>query len=266
MARLVTEHKPIQIISRLALVLPLARGGCALALLAALLNASCSARQETKPDASLKIQIPSVSTLQATTKPALSGYEKIGAQTVVYDWSRACFIANVRGQGIADTVESSCDIAVGAFSGSVAPGESLSLNIARGVSRRLEIFAYFRATSAEACPALQKGFGSLRRTQVVRVGEVPNFNVDKDSVEVEVNLTMPAQSINLLTQYTLPASCQPPVSRTPPATAYRGSLQSAAGVIKGGGMAIVGTVSDLKSEVKLTGGGFKMRLSRSPQE
>ena len=200
------------------------------------------------------IVFPSEAQLNKVSTKSVSAF----AQT--YDFARACFAVSVTGAGIPFTVSSAtCDVPVGVFQGFVPPGGSVSMEIPNGTARRLEVIAYARATSGEACPT-GTSLKGLNVTRLARVGVIDSFDALEPDVVVEVQLKVPSQ--NLAEQNNLPQSCR--VNSLTPLLAST-AITSGHAVQTGGGFKLVGAVSGLKNEVKLTGGNYRLQMSRRIQ-
>jgi hypothetical protein len=154
-----------------------------------------------------------------------------------------------------------CDLPIGVFSGSVAPGGSVNILVAKGQARKLEIFTYLRTASSEACPALTGGFQDLNRDKIVRVGQVASFDVVDDQTDVSVNVTAPQVGESLITQYSLPSSCHGPVQAPSPGSRSAGFGLGHAQLTSPSGYKI-----DLKATAlpgkELTGAGYTIRFDK----
>ena len=207
----------------------------------------------------LRVQFPPAPTLSAQGGPTT----KIAAQGLTdFTWSKVCFTLNVTAVDLKKPIAGLCDVTTGVFSGSVPAGGELTLDVPRGSARKLEVFAYLRNSSSDPCPTLKDGFQGLDRTRIVRVGLVPSFDVNEPIVTLAVDVTAPVlPADNLIAQYQLPSSCRP-VS-VPSGGAARVALGSAQQ--SGGRFKVTTTVAAQKNELELSGGKFKVHLSRRPE-
>lgn len=148
---------------------------------------------------------------------------RVGALS--YDWTRACFAANVTAGDIPSTADASCEVKRGVFAGMVPPNGELSLMVKQGTGRRLELFVFQRSDPNQPCPTLTSGFGSLRRDRIARVGVVESFDVSGNETNVSVTVTAPAAGVSVLTQYGMStATCLASSER-----AYGGRVLAGAG-------------------------------------
>lgn len=219
-----------------------------LGVLCCMALAGCGPIFPSSEKSTVSIHFPQANQIVSSKTGAMSGF----------DWNRVCFIVNVTASDLNKPSQATCDVPIGIFRGSVAPGEGISLEVPKGNSRKLEIFTYMRASSTAECPRLVDGFESLDRTKIVRVGEVSSFDTQVPEVTLEVSLSVPASGASIISQYQLPASCD---KRPPPGG---GASRIANGHIRqqGGSFKVEGSVSGRSNEVMLNGSNFKMRLSR----
>jgi hypothetical protein len=199
-------------------------------------------------------------TIQFPKPPSGSSSQKLGGGSTP-SWAEACFIANISGDGIPAQKSNNCEIETAIFAGSVAAGGALTLEVPRGENRKLEVFAYFRANSNDPCPTLTGGFGSLDRTQVARIGTNPNFSTNANEVTVPVTVSLPTAGVDLLTQYSLPATCVAsanPKPGSPNLSVGGGRLTSAAFVVQG-------RLNSSQKEVQLSSSPFKVHLTEQGQ-
>jgi hypothetical protein len=159
----------------------------------ALVMSSCSMKD--KGDSRVILNLPSASALSS----------RVGAFS--YSWDRACFAMNITAPDINSPEDATCEVHRGIFAGTAAPNSELSASVPRGDLRKLELFAYFRNSSAEPCPALNGGFGTLDRKKIVRVGVVESFEVANSEVNLTVNVSLPATGTSVVSQYSMPNSC-----------------------------------------------------------
>lgn len=201
----------------------------------------------------MTIRFPSVAELRGQS-------EKVQALGT-YDFTKACFAVNVTGGTVQPSpISSKCEVSVGAFQGFVAPGSSISMSVPNGSAYKLEVYAFARTSSADPCPMPAKGMSGLDLTRVATVGTVPSF--DALQPEVALNVEISAPKSNLAIDRGLAGSCFSSGSRQILANA---AIAPGRAVQTGGGFKLIGVVSGTKNEVKLTGGGFAMQLSRRPQ-
>lgn len=177
-----------------------------------------------------------------------------------YDFSRACFSANIAGPGINQISADSCAIPLGVFTGFVVPGAKTSLSVPQGVARRLDIFSYLRSNASDPCPNTKNGFQGLDLSKIVRIGQVQSFDTLLPEVSVNVDVYTPADGINVLTQYSLPAACAP--KSLPPGSS---NILAGRAKISGGNFMVIGAISGQQNEISLQNGQYKIRLSRRVQ-
>lgn len=215
----------------------------------ALVMSSCSMKQE--GPSRLTIQVPSVSALNSSQK----------ISSLSYAWANACFMVSVKGEGIETTTPNACSIETGRFSGSVAPGGVLSIEVPKGAGRSLDLFVFFKSGTG-ACPTATS-LAAFNASSTVRVAQVASFDTFASETNLNVTVSLPNSSENLITQYSLPSTCK--ANSFVPGT---GSSAIVAGhaIQSGGSFKAQTTVSGRQSEKALTGGGFVMKLTRRPNE
>jgi hypothetical protein len=217
---------------------------------------SCSNHSAQQNTSSFTIQFPNAK----DTSAHATGHNSALA-SAVYAFSPACFAINVTASDIANQKQNTCDVPIGIFQGFVAPGATVTVTVPQGHSRKLEIFAYLRTSSADACPSGQSDLGGLDRTRLVRVNDPVTFDAMSASVDVTVNLNNPGNSQNLISQYSLPKSCVPPTAPNLPAAA----VSAGQAALSGGNYTMTATVSGKQNEVVLHGGAYRLQLSRTAQ-
>jgi hypothetical protein len=173
-----------------------------------------------------------------------------------FDFSRACFAANITGNGIQNLPPTTCDVPTGVHSDFVAPGSSVSLSVPKGTARRLEIFSYLKNNASDPCPNSKNGFQGLDLTKIARIGQVNSFDVAASVENVSVEVMAPLNGVNAITQYALPLSCLPKTN-VPSALIMAGR-----GKIAGGNFIVIGALGGQKNEVVLQNSQFKVQLSR----
>lgn len=160
-----------------------------------------SCQRQAEDTASLKIQLPSASSFQK----GVSAFSQISPTLV-------CYVVNVTGPGIVDSTKS-CDIKRGIFAGSAAPGTELSVTVPSGANRNVEIYGVLRASSSDPCPTVQTGWPySLDR--VYFLGRVTGIDVRPPTTTVNMTITLPDPSQNILTQFSMPGSCSAATAAT----------------------------------------------------
>ena len=217
-----------------------------------LLASSCGMTAASK-DSKLSIQFPTVASLNA-----MPGSNKISAQG--YAWANACFIVSVTGPGIS-THKSTCEVENGTFRGSIPPGGSVELDVPRGPARKLDLFAYFRASPTDLCPTASR-LAAFDVSKTVRIGQVAAFDLFTAAVTVNAKVTLPNSTDNLLTQYSLPKTCLTTATIGPGSSAIVAGRAVQTGA--GGTIKVVSVVSDRYSEKLLSGAGgsIKVKLTR----
>ena len=205
-------------------------------------------------------------TSQSSTSAHLSvsfpqaAIQAASSSSSTYDFSRACFAINVTSSDIPSAKKNSCDVSRGIFQGFVAPGGSVTLTVPKGSARKLEVFSYLRASAAASCQSLVD-FGSFAPNKITRVGLVPTFDTQTDNVTLDVTLTAPATSDNLVTQYSLASTCSVgDAQQASSAAITSGHVHST-----GGKLVIEASISGQKNNVHLSGGALQIQLSRSSQ-
>jgi len=202
----------------------------------------------------MTIRFPSAAELRSQTN------DKAQASSA-YDFTKACFAVNVIGGSVPPSVISSqCEVPVGVFQGFVPPGSAVSMSVPNGSGYKLEVYAFSRTSSADPCPAPAKGLSGVDLTRVATVGTVASF--DALQPEVRLNVDISAPTSNLAVDRGLPGHC---FSSGRTQILASAAITSGRAVQKGGSYKLIGVISGTKNEVKLTGGGYTMQLSRRPQ-
>lgn len=218
-------------------------------ILFGILASSCSMKDK-GAESRVVLNIPSSKTLSS----------RVGALS--YAWEKACFAINITAPDITSPADSSCEVHRGVFAGMVAPNSTLSAYVSRGGGRKLELFAYLRSASTDACPQLAGGFGGLDRKKIVRVGLVESFDVDSDEVNLTVNVSEPAATDSVYSQYSMPAVCV--ANATTPNSAGGRLVAGASQSSSAGSFTIRQRLSFKPEEAPLTSaGGYKIRGSLS---
>jgi hypothetical protein len=241
----VKHDKPVRIIDVATL----------LGILAIVVLGGCAAKKPSGAGNSrVAIAFPTESQLNKVSTKFVSAF----AQT--YDFARVCFAVSVTGAGIPLAVSNAaCDVPVGVFQGFVAPGGSVSMEIPSGTARRLEVIAFARSSTSEPCPT-GPSLQGLNVMRLAQVGVIDSFDAVEPNVVVEVQMKVPSQ--NLAEQNNLPLSCR--INSLTPLLASS-AFTSGRAVQVGGGFKLVGAVSGLKNEIKLTGGNYRLQMSRRVQ-
>ncbi len=179
------------------------------ALLGAFIS-SCSL----KPggNSTVSFRVPSISELNAKAQEQSSGAQSKGDLTGLsipaaeIVWANACFMVNVTGDGIESKSSSLCEVPVGVFSGSVAPGGLLSIDVKKGSDRKIEVLAYFRSLTAQPCEA-KANLNDFNLSRTARLGMIEHVTLSKDVEDVEVGISRPTAGQTVATQYAFPAVC-----------------------------------------------------------
>jgi len=177
-----------------------------------------------------------------------------------YNWSQACFLVNITAADLPTRRPSNCDLPMGVFAGTVAPGGSLSINVPRGFQRRLEVYVYNRPSTEPSCPANIESFAALNLSRVVRVGSVASFDTNEANVDVDVTVQAPSAGVTLISQEGLPTSC---AGSTSPSLAGRVPASTGIGAWtrhSGGGVVLDGGFRAENQNVQLQGAGIKVDL------
>lgn len=210
----------------------------------------------------LSVSFPTTAQLQSLQSRASQAQLTTSSVSAMstYDFTRACFALNVTGSGITPTGKSgACSIPLGVFQGFVAPGGSTSISIPQGSARTLQVLAYARSSSTDPCPTGLTDVSGLDLSKLSVVGTVASF--DALTASVDVNITLSVPSGNIVSQLAMPATCRP---ANAPANATAAFVAGRA-VQTGGSYKIVATAGGLKNELTLSGGNYKIRLSRRAQ-
>jgi hypothetical protein len=148
-----------------------------------LLAISCTRQQ--KSGSSIAIQIPTINELKNA---------KVGALSGSIDPALLCFGVNVVGPGISTNAPSSCDIQRGATAGMVPPGGVLSVDVAKGEERVVELYGYLRSSSADSCPSAFPVKQSALWNSTYAVGKTSHISVQEAEQVVDVTLVLPSSA------------------------------------------------------------------------
>ncbi len=160
----------------------------------------------------VSFRIPSVAELNAKagaqsslaqSKGELTG---LSIPTSELIWANACFMVSVTGDGIENRPTNLCQVPVGVFSGSVAPGGVLNLDVKKGTNRNFTVLAYFRSSAALPCET-KASANDFYLDRTAQVGLVRNVTLSKDAEVVEVGITLPAAGETVASQYAFPPIC-----------------------------------------------------------
>lgn len=174
----------------------------ALTVAIALVAFGCQRAQENK--SSVTIQIPSASQFQGLSQAT----GKVGSLATV-DYEKLCFLVNVKGDGLPKTT-ATCEFERGTLTGTVAPGTVLTLEVLSGDARTFEIYGFLRESNTDTCPTVsEKGLG-WPVNKIYFLGQAANVTVSPPSTSVDVKITLPNASQNIVAQNNLPGSCLPP--------------------------------------------------------
>jgi hypothetical protein len=156
---------------------------------------SCQ-RAELPAETRITIQIPKANT------------NKIGTLATI-NYSLLCFAVNVKGSRI-PTIKNSCDIESGIRTGSVAPGESLTIEaVPIGAELSFEVYGILRSNSSEPCPVVDSNSWNYNLGKIYSVGGISSYKVTKVFEELMVPITLPETSANLAQVNSIPATCFP---------------------------------------------------------
>ena len=153
-----------------------------------------SCQRAVEDTASLKIKLPAAESFSK----GVGAFSQISSSLV-------CYVANVTGPGIQENLKS-CDIKRGVFAGSAAPGSELSVTVPTGSNRKVEIFGILRNSSSDPCPNVQTGW-PVNLDKVYFLGEATSVDVRPPTTTVDITVTLPDQSQNILTQFNMPSTC-----------------------------------------------------------
>lgn len=152
-----------------------------------------SCQRKGEETASIKIQFPTA-----------QSFGKVGTLSTI-SAANICYVVNVLGSGITEQ-NKSCDVKRGITAGSVAPGSELSITVPSGSNRTVEIYGILRNSPSEPCPAAQTNW-PVPLTRVYFLGKLNNVEVRPPTTTVDITITLPDSSQNLISQLSLPGSC-----------------------------------------------------------
>jgi hypothetical protein len=208
-------------------------------------------RRPAAESASVSIQIPSAQEFKKLSKASHSVYSLSQV-----DFSLLCFAVNVKGPAVPLTsATSQCDIERGLFAGSVASGQTLTLDVPDGSNYSFELYGIIRNSTTEACPLnLTTTWGSPV-DKVYFLGKTEGVTISPPTAEVVVNVSLPERTQNLIAQNSLPASC----SSAPVLAPTFGRVQTAAAVMSGTTFKVYARASDKDDLKTLQGTQFKIQ-------
>lgn len=151
---------------------------------------------------SISIQIPSAEKLNAMNN-------KVGAfgTGATVDVTKICFGVNVIGPGIVSTSATSCDIERGIVVGTVTAGGTLTVDVDTGDSRVFEIYGFLRSSSTDPCPTFDKSGWGFPIGSVYFLGSSAPTKIDKADTSVNIAVTLPTTSNNLIASRGWSPSC-----------------------------------------------------------
>lgn len=122
-----------------------------------------------------------------------------GAQGVALpSGKKVCYGVNVTGPGIADSKSTpTCEVSVGVFSGWVAEGKSLNVEVPKGESRQFDLFVYLAEAGTE-CPAFATSqLSGADASRVIPSGKTAGVNLMADSATVKIELNFPGAQASI---------------------------------------------------------------------
>ena len=217
----------------------------------------------------MQIQFPeNAQSLSSASKTSSSPSSAVSASALGFDWNYVCYMVNVTASDIPVNKAAACDIPLGVFQGSVAPGGKLSIDVPAGTNRNVDVLVYLKTAVNDPCPNFnsQSGFSTFSRARFFRVGQVSSVDMTAASVQVQVEVSAPATGVSLVSQYRLPSSCSATAAPEGAFTSRLGSGHALQTGTSGSTTVYVsGTVTGTQAEATLTGsGGYKVQLSRRP--
>lgn len=181
---------------------------------------------------------------------------------------KACYGVKVTGPGIVPMPQQ-CGANLGVYSGFVAEGESLALEVPKGDSRVFELVVYLTGLN-DACPLWNENFGSsttqLQSTYIA--GKAENIKLDQAEHTVVINFDFPgvANSVNATQGL---AGC---VNKLKGQIYSNGDIEDASGVLLSGSSEInegffsTNITSDIFGIGYITSGGILNIGSPTPVE
>lgn len=216
-------------------------------------TAGCRPKTEEKKSSKLSFVFPSGQELNSSNKNTIASSG--------YDFSNGCYAVNITAADLPITTTGQCDLPIGVFQGFVPPGTSISVDVPRGKSRKLQILAYQKVSVSDPCPTGRTNISDLALARLAQVGMVASFDAEAEEVTLHVKMTAPTTT--LAQQMAMPAACQP--SNGLPSSFPPAKVASGYGIQTGGNFKAHSTVSGLNNEVLLQGGNYRARLSRRVQ-
>jgi hypothetical protein len=166
-------------------------------------NVSCTRLGSTS--STVKIQVPNRETLtkKNTTMTANFPSDK-----------KLCFGVNIVGPGI-ESKTKECAPQLGIFKGFVTheDGNEITLEVSRGSGRKIEMYFYSQDLGL-ACP--DAGGSELDSKLLYAIGRVENVDMSESEVKVEIPISFPGVTQNILATLNLPATCRSSTSNEQP--------------------------------------------------
>ena len=162
---------------------------------AAALLATSACKRAGDEISSFSIKIPTAEQLSS----------KNSVQSVV-DYNLLCFAIDIQGGSIPSTSANTCQPVKGQMLGSVAPGQTLQGRINEG-TYTFKVYALKRTNAAQACPAVTADSWNFPLAKVYYAGETANQKIAGETANIELQITLPDESTNMIAHNSFPATC-----------------------------------------------------------
>lgn len=178
----------------------------------------------------------------------------VGALAAMPTDRKVCYGINVTGPGIIINAPNSCSIKSGLLVGFVEPGSTVSVNVPKGSSRKVELFAYLQAVGTNLpCPLLGPALPADLLGSTYLVGVAEGIELSDQEVVVTITASFPGMAQNIAQTFAMPSTCASNSTKISGA-----SVASAAGVAIGTGMKLMYRVGAVPGRQTLTGTGMKL--------
>lgn len=188
------------------------------------------------------------------TIQAPQNFGKVGVFAVPAN-RKACWGANVTGDGVNGVGATGCSPATGVVAGYKVSGQNITAEVPKGLARKVDLYLYLLPPNNNSpCPTMTASFPAAQLSDTYLVGSVTaDFTLDTTTVEIAA--VFPGENNHLAVTAALPATCLPTAGPTRPA-----SIRSAGGTISGDGKTIKARVGSFPGATKMSAGGITMEV------
>jgi hypothetical protein len=184
------------------------------------------------------------------------------ASAVTYE--KLCFAINIINADYPPVAPTNtCDITRGKFMGSVAPGQSLQIDLSEGIAS-FEVYGFLRNSSADTCPTMGETGWNWPMAKIYFLGSAMNVSVKVPETNVAISVNIPSvASQNIVAENSWSPSCNkigaPPIHQAP------GRLSLGATKLSGSTVKAYVRVSSNVDTKTLSGTSVKIKNWKSTQ-